>query len=583
MMLTGFFFFLPLLTGLKTSDSEQQVPDGHEDESNLQLEENPGGVNEKTLGAPQVDAAGPEVPSEFPAGVDHKSAAGSLVGLATEDLRLTLAIREAEVRSRQLEVEVMNLRIQALKLQQGQPSSGGNTSSLESEELHGNETGDEANKDYKCRFQAVLDYLNLTKDNPKYTVSRPVKNHTAATLIYIDMAIYAILDVRERDQTFVTYIWIFLEWDNEYIDWTPSEFCGLEYITAPTEYLWMPDLTIKEMTEKDKIRPSPYLKIYNRGWVEYRDDRVVVSTCKMHTYKFPFDTQTCTFAFKSVLYSDKEVQILFNKNHKALKEESIKVMRTQYEWLFVDLTSNTSLDTFYNINQTVVVYFLTMKRRSVLYVANFLLPVFFFLCLDLASLLISHRGGEKLSFKVTVLLAVTVMQLLLNDVLPTSSDTIPLIATYCIGVFGMMMLSLMETIFVMYLMEKDFQDDETDRDRSLNESREDKLDKGNFHSCFRGMKKRFHCASAKDESADETSVPKEGSSSQLTDVSLALEKVSDELGEIDRKMSLLSSSKEEEKPGYWTRMAKKIDKAYSIIYVMSASLFLVTIFTMWAT
>lgn len=68
-----------------------------------------------------------------------------------------------------------------------------------------------------------------------------------------------------------------------------------------------------------------------------------------------------------------------------------------------------------------------MKRRSALYIANFLLPIMFFLGLDLASFGISDSGGEKLGFKVTVLLAVTVMQLILNDILPASSDRIPLI------------------------------------------------------------------------------------------------------------------------------------------------------------
>lgn len=75
-----------------------------------------------------------------------------------------------------------------------------------------------------------------------------------------------------------------------------------------------------------------------------------------------------------------------------------------------------------------------MKRRPLLYIVNFLLPVLFFLCLDMASFFISDNGGEKLSFKVTVLLAVTVMQLILNEILPASSNRIPLIGEN--GVFG---------------------------------------------------------------------------------------------------------------------------------------------------
>lgn len=71
-----------------------------------------------------------------------------------------------------------------------------------------------------------------------------------------------------------------------------------------------------------------------------------------------------------------------------------------------------------------------MKRRPILYIVNFLLPVLFFLCLDLSSFLISDRGGEKLSFKVTVLLAVTVLQLILNEILPSSTNWIPLIGGF---------------------------------------------------------------------------------------------------------------------------------------------------------
>ncbi len=70
---------------------------------------------------------------------------------------------------------------------------------------------------------------------------------------------------------------------------------------------------------------------------------------------------------------------------------------------------------------------ITIKRRSALYIVNFMLPVLFFLCLDLASFMISDSGGEKLSFKITVLLAVTVLQLILNEILPSSSNRIPLI------------------------------------------------------------------------------------------------------------------------------------------------------------
>ncbi|XP_031698660.1 neuronal acetylcholine receptor subunit beta-3-like, partial [Anarrhichthys ocellatus] len=209
-----------------------------------------------------------------------------------------------------------------------------------------------------------------------------------------------------------------------------------------------------------------------------------------------------------------------------------------------------------------------MKRRSALYVANFLVPILLFLCLDLTSFLISDTGGEKLSFKVTVLLAVTVMQLILNEILPASSDRIPLIVIFCIGIFGLMMLSLLGTIVVMRLLEKDSasQANKADEDQSLSEDCGDKVGKAN---CGTELENRTPsvCNVSVDETPSEQ-LSKEVNSSQPTEEFNALEKISDELKEMEKTLTqVLHSTKEEGKPGYWTRVAKIVNIVFFFFYV----------------
>uniref|UniRef100_A0A3Q1GUB3 5-hydroxytryptamine receptor 3A-like n=1 Tax=Acanthochromis polyacanthus TaxID=80966 RepID=A0A3Q1GUB3_9TELE len=356
-----------------------------------------------------------------------------------------------------------------------------------------------------CSYQDVLNYLNLTKANELFSMTRPVKDYKRSTEVSLELLLYAILDVKEIDQTFVPYVWILMKWQNDYISWDPHDFCGITNVSLPTEVLWKPDLTIEEMIEKDKAPPSPQLTIDYNGTVFVQNDQVLVSTCRMHVYKFPFDTQRCTLSFKSVVHTVTEIRLVHHWSSSETTEWSRELMRTQYEWLFLNMkVTNKSVTTF-GAEQDMIVYTISMKRRPLLYVVNFLLPVFFLLCLDLASFLISDRGGEKLSFKVTLLLAVTVMQLILNEILPSSSNRIPLIALYCIGIFGLMLLSLLETIVVMYLMEKDSapQDDETDGDRSLNASCGEKRGKEGFSCCEGGDKKWHPCVCICDVAADE--------------------------------------------------------------------------------
>ena len=74
----------------------------------------------------------------------------------------------------------------------------------------------------------------------------------------------------------------------------------------------------------------------------------------------------------------------------------------------------------------------------------------------------------------------------------------------------------------------------------------------------------------------------QGNSNKLVDEYHALEKLSDELREMEKTLSLLlSNRKEEEKPGYWTRVAKGVNRVFFIFYLSVVSLFLIIIFTKW--
>ncbi|XP_019725684.1 5-hydroxytryptamine receptor 3A-like [Hippocampus comes] len=426
-------------------------------------------------------------------------------------------------------------------------------------------TGVAASSERVCSYQEVLDHLNLTARSALYSMTRPVKDYKKPTVVSLEVVLYAILDVSEIDQTFVPYVWIFTSWQNDHISWDPEQFCGIKSICLPTELFWKPDLTIEEMIEKDKAPPSPHLTILSDGRVHVQNDEVLVSTCKLHIYQFPFDRQSCNLTFKSVVHSLQELQLLHLLSSAEATQWSREVMRTQNEWIFIGMTVVNKTGSGFGFEQDMIVYTINMKRRPVLYIINFLFPVLFFLGLDLASFFISDRGGEKLSFKVTVLLAVTVMQLILNEILPCSSNKIPLIAVYCFGIFALMLLSLLETIFAMYLMEKDNGGEEA----TAGEDRSGTENKNRNCACI--------CKGPTDENPPE--IPKDA---QMME-SRSLKRLSDETKDLMEALTrLLDSKKEkEDKPGYWTRLTLKINRIFFIIYVAAVSLFLAVMCFIW--
>nr|XP_009298114.1 neuronal acetylcholine receptor subunit alpha-5-like [Danio rerio] len=138
-----------------------------------------------------------------------------------------------------------------------------------------------------------------------------------------------------------------------------------------------------------------------------------------------------------------------------ITKDSKKLFEAQGEWELLLIDTSRVNGTFTGLLQDLLVYQITIKRRPLLYAINIIIPVFFFLLLDVASFFIEASGPDKLSFKVTLLLAISVLLLILNDTLPSTADRIPLIGVYCIVIFSLIGISILETILVNYLMAKD--------------------------------------------------------------------------------------------------------------------------------
>ncbi|XP_015237595.1 PREDICTED: 5-hydroxytryptamine receptor 3A-like [Cyprinodon variegatus] len=428
-----------------------------------------------------------------------------------------------------------------------------------------------------CSYQDVLDYLNLTADNSVFKLTRPVLDHTHVTVVKSDIILYAILSVVEKTQTFVPFVWVSVQWQDERISWDPSQFCGITEISVPKDMLWKPDLFIYEMIQKDESPPNPYMIVNHNGTIFYDEDMRVVSTCKMDVHKFPFDTQECSMSIGSAIYCVKEMRIFPFSNSSRATQFSREVMRTQGEWEFLQMSVESSNLSLNDRHWELLTYTVSIKRRPLLHVINFLLPILFFLILDLASFFIADHRGEKLGFKVTVLLAISVLLLILNDILPSMSNKTPLIATYCIVIFALMLLSLLETILVTYLIENDTKDE-----LNLWDKKEDHHLKTKNHSRDKVKRNGCPCICRVCESEKQHEllpVNEEANNSRDSGDANALQLILEELKNLQNMMHHHLGPREERmKSVLW---AKRINKCFFVFYVVTVSLFLSFIFLEW--
>ncbi|XP_041647337.1 5-hydroxytryptamine receptor 3A-like [Cheilinus undulatus] len=280
---------------------------------------------------------------------------------------------------------------------------------------------------------------------------RPVMNASTPTNITISFVLAGILGVDEKAQLLTTYIWQTLIWKNEFVRWDPEQ-CGKSLITIPRELLWVPDVVINEFMGKNTAPFVPYSYLSSDGFVTDKKPVRVVSSCRLDIYTFPFDTQNCSLSFNSYLHTISAVFI----NHTSVDEmlqRSKEVMATMGEWELIGITVKTfQFPTNLGDDYQEIRFFVSMSRRATMYVVNLLIPSCFLIAVDFLSFLLPPKSVDRSLFKMTLILGYTVFLLSMNDLLPITGDTIPLLNVFLSLCLTMMVGSLLETVLITNLL-----------------------------------------------------------------------------------------------------------------------------------
>ncbi|MEE6484665.1 hypothetical protein FKM82_013972 [Ascaphus truei] len=287
---------------------------------------------------------------------------------------------------------------------------------------------------------------------------RPVHDWRRTTMVYIDVMVYAILGVDEKNQVLTTYIWYRQFWVDEFLTWDPTEFENVTQISIPTEKVWIPDILINEFVDVGKSPDIPYVYVNHEGRVQNYKPIQVVTACSLNIYNFPFDLQNCSLTFTSWLHTIQDINVSLWRTPEEVKEDkSLFMNKGEWELLYVLSQYREFVeheDSFAEMKFHVVI-----KRRPLFYAVNLLLPSMFLMVMDIIGFYLPPDSGERVSFKITLLLGYSVFLIIVSDTLPATAIGTPLIGSVSLGVYfvvcmALLVISLAETIFIVRLVHK---------------------------------------------------------------------------------------------------------------------------------
>ncbi|KAM7337648.1 5-hydroxytryptamine receptor 3A [Alexandromys fortis] len=283
---------------------------------------------------------------------------------------------------------------------------------------------------------------------------RPVRDWRKPTTVSIDVIMYAILSVDEKNQVLTTYIWYRQFWTDEFLQWTPEDFDNITKLSVPTDSVWVPDILINEFVDVGKSPNIPYVYVHHHGEVQNYKPLQVVTACSLDIYNFPFDVQNCSLTFTSWLHTIQDINIsLWRSPEEVRSDKSIFMNQGEWELLgvlpqFQEFSMETSS------SYAEMKFYVVIRRRPLFYAVSLLLPSIFLMVVDIVGFCLPPDSGERVSFKITLLLGYSVFLIIVSDTLPATAIGTPLIGVYFVVCMALLVISLAETIFIVRLVHK---------------------------------------------------------------------------------------------------------------------------------
>uniref|UniRef100_A0A3B4TC36 Cholinergic receptor nicotinic alpha 9 subunit n=1 Tax=Seriola dumerili TaxID=41447 RepID=A0A3B4TC36_SERDU len=275
---------------------------------------------------------------------------------------------------------------------------------------------------------------------------RPVEDTDRALNVTLQITLSQIKDMDERNQVLIAYLWIRQTWYDAYLRWNKEDYDGLDVIHIPSSLVWRPDLVLYNKADDDFSGPmDTNVRLRYNGEITWDAPAITKSSCVVDVSYFPFDSQECNLTFGSWTYNGHQVDIIMGRDSGDLSDF---VENVEWECHGMPATKNVIMygccsDPYPDITYTVL-----LQRRSSFYIFNLLLPCFLISFLAPLGFYLPADSGEKVSLGVTVLLALTVFQLMVAESMPPS-ESVPLIGKYYIATMTMVTASTALTIFIM--------------------------------------------------------------------------------------------------------------------------------------
>ncbi|KAM9852479.1 neuronal acetylcholine receptor subunit alpha-7-like [Aulostomus maculatus] len=276
-------------------------------------------------------------------------------------------------------------------------------------------------------------------------MERPVANDSQTLIVQFSFTLMQVMDVDEKNQILTTNAWLQMQWYDHYLQWNQSEYPGVKNLRFTPDQVWTPDILLYNSAhDKFDATFKTNVLVNSSGFCEYLPPGIFISTCNVDVRWFPFDIQRCELKFGSWTFDGWLLDI-------QMKEADVSGYMPNGEWDLVEVPGGRH-EVFYDCCTEPypdITFVVTLRRRTLFYALNLLIPCVLLSSMTLLVFLLPANSGEKISLGITVLLSLTVFMLMVAEIMPATSDSVPLIGQYFASTMVIVGMSVVATVIVL--------------------------------------------------------------------------------------------------------------------------------------
>ena len=314
-----------------------------------------------------------------------------------------------------------------------------------------------------CIAQVVPDAFilrdKLTNDGcwplqSNYAALKPVINSSDPFLVTVGVDFDRVVDMSDSQEKMSVVANLGFYWNIECAKWADDSIWNhVSNLLIPTKEIWIPKIVHLNSIHKYFLdtgeQSISHVKIYSNGKAVWWANGLFESRCEFDFQRFPFDTQSCAIELMS-WEAWQEIKLRGNQSvgnlpvNKAVKDfyiegkaSSVKIHEKQKHY------GN-------GVRCDQVIFELTLKRDSSYYTCVIIIPTLALMVLQNLAFFLPI-GVERCSFLVTILLAISVLQGIVDSNIPHVAQR--LVVSYLL--LGFTIMSICTTVYsiiVLYII-----------------------------------------------------------------------------------------------------------------------------------